>query len=182
MRLRATRAGSPATQLMRAVRLLPPGGLGDRTWRPLAVAESQSRSVLRRAPGCRWFAGRRFGRGSRGSDSVSRSCSQAETRRTESVCRSPRPCREVIEAESRGAAIRVLERTASWAAGKHRRAAPGQKSSRKAPPLRVERARRPSPGQFAEASSGRVEFADESSAASVQAVVLLAWWVRRSEA
>ena len=174
--------GSPATQLMRAVRLPPPGGLRVRRCRLPGGARVSGRSMSSPAPGCRRFTGRRFGRGSRGYESASQSRTRAETRRTKLVGRSPRPSRAVFESENRGAAYGVLGRKASWAAGRHHRAAPSQKTRLKAPPLRVERARRPSPGQSVEAPSGRVEFANDSSAASFQAVVLLAGLSRRSEA
>ena len=167
---------------MRAVRLPPPGGRSVRRCRLPGVAEVSGWPELSWAPGCRRFTVRRFGRGSRGSDSESQCFIRAETRRTKSVGRWPRPSRAVFDSKSRGAAYDVFERKASRAAGRHRRAAPGQKPSLKAPPLRVGPARRPSPGQSAEAFSGRVEFAGESSAASVQAVVLLARLSRRGEA
>ena len=167
---------------MRAVRLLPPGGFPDQRCRLPGAAEAFGRSRLSSAPGRFQCTVRRLGRGSRGYESASQSRTRAETRRTKSVGRPPRPSRAAFESESRGAAYDVFGRKVPWAAGQHRRAASGQKPSLKAPPLQVGLARRPSPGQSAEASLGRVEFADESSAANVQAVVLFAWSARQSEA
>ncbi len=117
--------GSPATQLMRAVRLPPPGGgrgWGS-GWRARVGRQRVGPFRVEFAPSCRRAPGRLRVVGQRGFRAGSSRRFRAYARRTEAVGCSPRPSRSMIAAESRGAAVGVLERLAPRAARSHRRAA-----------------------------------------------------------